>query len=527
MGFYQRVAVLSYLLLLLCHAAPIERASPKPEWHPIISTAQYSPTKSLVVTVSPRVNSIYYLRVCVSLTLRCEGNVTTMESPNDTFRYSVTGLHVNKSYYVYVKPFDEYGHELDTWIHKQSPIKIEPWPEDPPKEADHVDASGITEVLVALLLVLLIAVVGIVCLCKKGYLHKIKFLRCCLPQSSLVGQPIKVLQMYVVENEPFQQVVQKHMAFLKKYLNVDPKDANEMRHQQNQDQWLENACSERRVIVYISPQLMHMLRNNEGQGQCGEEVAHPHPLARKYAQMIHRLTSADALKKGRGKGRNPVFILSGCFPSDPEDEKYVNQQINMRTLQRHWVSKFGTLTSPAPLLSKLSGCHHSFFSTRDWASCHQARELLPAVSHMYGLTTHNHYYVDLNGVEPNNPVQDESDSDQTEHEHHYSSVGWGDRPRRTDSGFSSSTMEVIRYSNHSSEGNSSPGVTGGDKCMELDSHAETDPMLQSTSLSVSQIISFTPPDLVEADENDSCVIDAELMKVNSAGESRWSPRANC
>ena len=341
--------------------------------------------------------------------------------------------------------------------------------------------------------------------------------------------PTEVLQLYLAESEAFQQVVKRHVEFLQEYVHLDSMDCSAMRDQQSPDQWLEGVCAQRRVIVYVSPQLMAGLHSNSAGGRQGAAAA-CNTMASKCAEVIHRLTTTDALKKGRGKRRNPIFILSGGFQSDADDEKYLSQHSSLRCQQRYWISRRGVpgLTAPGPLLTKLGGCHHGF-STGHWHNSPKVPELIAAVDRLGGYGC----YVHLEGQAETAPMLCDAESDMTEHTYVSLQGGGGPRdregpgPHRTDSGFSSA-MDHNRGSNPSSEGNSSPGANVGEGLMEEDC-SETHPMMHRFQgpFSASQTSLYFYPPESEVGDADSYVLTEEMKRINARGDWSQCPAGDC
>lgn len=360
-----------------------------------------------------------------------------------------------------------------------------------------------------------------------------------------------MLQLYLPENQAFQQMAHKHMEFLKDYLCLDVADCSKMRQQQNPDQWLQRISADRRVIVYMSPQLLAQLRSSDnngnnncggdwsgGGGDCRLDPALPNSLSSKCVQFLHRITTAAALQKGRRRRRNPVFVLSGGFPSDEESELFLSQHGSLGALTRHWVSRQGQLADPGPLLTKLSGCHRSFFTASERLNSPRAQELQNAIGR---LQFPGDYYVNVVG----DPQADHNESapmlphsrayDVTDHMYTSLSAGAGrggregQCPHRTDSGFSSS-VDHNRCSNPSSEGNSSPGANSGEELMLEEEEVEEEEERGVYSimppyrgpLSVSQMsIQFQAPEPVPVDV-DSVVLTENLNKFNERGDSNWN-----
>ena len=369
-----------------------------------------------------------------------------------------------------------------------------------------------------------------------------------------------MLQLYVPENQAFQQMAHKHMEFLKDYLRLDVADCAKMRQQQNPDQWLQRTSADRRVIVYMSPQLLAQLRssdnngNNNGGGDwsgvggdwsgvggdCRLDQALPNSLSGKCVQFLHRITTAAALKKGRRRRRNPVFVLSGGFPSDEESELFLSQHGSLGALPRHWVSRQGQLADPGPLLTKLSGCHRSFFTASERLNSPRAQELQNAIGR---LEFPADCCVDVvGGLELGLQADHNESAPMLPHrraydvtDHMYTPLpapaGRGGRegpgPHRTDSGFSSA-VDHNRCSNPSSEGNSSPGANSGEELMGEEEEEEEEPGVYSIitpyrgPLSISQMsIQFQAPEPVPGDL-DSVVLTDNLNRINERGDSNWN-----
>lgn len=342
--------------------------------------------------------------------------------------------------------------------------------------------------------------------------------------------PTEVLQLYVTDCEAFQQMVKKHMEFLGHYLNLDSVDCFEMANQQNPDQWLECTSTDRRVVVYVSPQLIDELRQ--------QDVALPNTLASKCVQFLRKISRAAALKKGRRRCRNPILVLSGCFPSDKDDEQYLRHHASLGTLKRYWISRreASELTVPSPLLNKLSGCHPSFHPPSDWPNSHKALELKNAISRLHHMECRRpDCNVNQGGLRVDEQVDNVGCVSMPQCDF---VLGVMDRlytclpaetqgreghcPQRTDSGFSS-TVDHTRGSNPSSESNSSPGTNFAEELMEEEEEESTEryPMIPFQGpFSVSQIsINFQAPESVAGDMS-SLVLREQFWGINEKAD--WS-----
>ncbi|XP_076447206.1 uncharacterized protein LOC143284451 isoform X2 [Babylonia areolata] len=480
---------------------------PSMRWEPSIQAVPDLDNRSLVVTVKPLKPDIAYLKLCVSRasSIPCLGKVFLMESPSNTLRYRVEGLACNQSYYIYVKPFSSNNEELDVWLHKTDPVFFPCWPEEPVKPAVEGESGVGLGVVGALVGVILLLLVGLLLLCflwRKGYLQKIWFLRSCFPHA---GLSTKVVQLYVRESEPFSRLVKAHRDYLCKHVMLEWVDCEDMRYQQDVEQWLGQAGT---FLVYLSPVLMNELLYAQGMGSRSEATLQ-NPF---LTTMINHIQSLASCRGRKQKAASIIFISPECWSEDLGSE--LSKLVVYRNMPCHSIS-----SPPAPLLRRLSDCHRCMF-TACLSETQDSQDISNTIKTLQRtVQTNESQYreVYMNG--------------------HASMLGDGDcngavlqgkgmetpygrqgHPHRTDSGFSSSAPDRHRGGSNSSSEHASQRVENGEE-----EGTERDPMIQGggRNLSVSQVCIFVPPESV-ADDDDSMVIAEKIRQVNLNGE--WSSR---
>ncbi|KAK7462606.1 hypothetical protein BaRGS_00038359 [Batillaria attramentaria] len=517
--------LIAFLTPFLYFAAP---------WTPVIQDVVMA-DGTVYITVDPLFPNAYTHKLCLGFNVGCAGHVEQVE----------------------IRPFDEHDQPLEQFIMRREPVTIPPLAlttSSPTAVTDSLesshkdaDAAVAAQILGSVMALLLIAGLVLFILWHKGYWRKVHLLRCCGHQAVGGGQPMKVMQLYVSENPQFISFVRTHMHFLQQIIDVDSLDCSVARGFSNPDDWMKSMLATHHVLIYLSPTLGEHLKRilRHGDFEDLERLENTHlNLCGKAVQHLRR--NAERRKFSCG-GTSAVFVLSGCFSTDREQELSLNKAFGFPSF---WVMKddlMSQLESPLKLVRELSGGCKGVYLTRlhatDWPSTTQAHQLrhaaveLKAHSDEVGLhvefdavsngsLANGHYYqplrVNMDGQDRHLEMDTVFTGDVMDVHDHFDAHPGGNGggrggpkyPHRTDSGFSSATTDPRdRNSDGSSDANSPDGFSP-----DREEPSERDTLIVYPS---NFSLHFVQPEDITSELGSQSNIVEKLRCLNEKSDQHW------